>query len=141
MERWFVNDGPDGNCFGCGQGNEAGLKLRFRILRDGEVEAEYTAPAHLAGAPEVIHGGVQAVLLDEALGVAAHTAIADPALRIVTVDFRLRYRRPAHTLTPLRVRGRLERIEDRNLFLVGEILDAGGRALTTAEARWKRLDG
>jgi len=132
----IVNDGPEDRCFGCGHANPRGLRMVFRRTAEG-IECEYTAPDHLAGAPGVVHGGVQAALLDEVLGMAAHGP--EERLHLVTVDFRLRYRRPAATGAPLRVRGRLVRVEGRDRFLEGEILDGAGEVLTRAEARWRAL--
>jgi len=58
----------------------------------------------------------------------------------VTVDFRLRYRRPVPSGTPIRIRGRFLRCEGLDYFVEGEILDAHGAALTRAEARWRRIE-
>lgn len=137
-EEWLTGDG---RCFGCGPANEHGLRLRFRRVAPGVVEGEYTAPEHQAGAPGVVHGGIQAALLDETLGFAIQAARepADVDFDIVTVEFSLRYRRPAPTGQPLRLRGRLVRQEGRDFWLAGEIEDASGRLLTQAEARWRRL--
>jgi acyl-coenzyme A thioesterase PaaI-like protein len=46
-----------------------------------------------------VHGGIQAALLDETLGFAAHAARGPdgPDFDIVTVEFSLRYRWPAPT--------------------------------------------
>lgn len=33
----IVHDGPEDHCFGCGQQNSHGLRLRFRVGREGEV--------------------------------------------------------------------------------------------------------
>lgn len=131
-------DGPDDRCFGCGQRNELGLRMRFRLGEDGSVFAEYTVPEHFAGAHGVIHGGIQAALLDEVQGVAVHQIVGDT--RIVTADFKLRYRRPASSSAPLVIRGRVEREDDPSYFTAGEIVDADGQVLTTCEARWRRLD-
>ena len=109
------------------------------VHRDGSAECLYTAPEHLAGAPGVIHGGVQATLLDEAMGHAVHFTDVDPDLDIATVDFSLRYRRPAPVAVPLTVRGRLLRAEGRDFFVAGEIVSPGGELLTMAESRWRRL--
>jgi acyl-coenzyme A thioesterase PaaI-like protein len=71
-----VADDDDGSyqaCYGCGQKNAQGLRMRFTHLADGSAECIYTAEAHLAGAPGVIHGGVQATLLDEVMGHAIHS--------------------------------------------------------------------
>lgn len=138
MTEWIVMDGPRDKCFGCGQANSSGLRMRFRRTGETSVEAEYTVPDAYNGAPGVVHGGIQAALLDEVMGVAAHLAVGDNSPN-VTADFNLRYRRPAPTNAPLTVRGRLVRREDPNLFLEAEVVDDSGEVLTRAEARWKRL--
>jgi uncharacterized protein (TIGR00369 family) len=141
MDDVIVNDGPEDRCFGCGHQNEHGLKLRFRVAEDREVETEYTAPETFCGAPGVVHGGIQAALLDEVLGIAAHVGAPAEGLDIATVDFRLRFRRPTPANAPLTVRGRLMRVEGRDYFVEGEIVASDGEILTRAEARWRRIDG
>lgn len=126
-------------CYGCGQGNRNGLRMTFEHRPEGQAECTYTAADHLAGAPGVIHGGIQATLLDEAMGHAIHFADPDPELDIATVDFSLRYRRPAPTAVPLTIRGTLLRAEGRDFFVAGEIVSPAGELLTTAEARWRRI--
>jgi uncharacterized protein (TIGR00369 family) len=138
-DEWIVNDDPGNGCFGCSPHNERGLRLRFLRLGRGEVEAPYEAPEHFCGAPNVVHGGIQAALLDEAMGVAIHAG-QDEDVHIVTVDFRLRYRRPVPSGTRIRVRGRFLRCEGTDYYVEGEILDAHGTALTRAEARWRRIE-
>ncbi len=137
--EWLVSDGPEARCFGCGQRNEHGLRLRFRRTGPGAVEATYQAPEHFAGAPGVVHGGIQAALLDEALGFAANAADDRRDFDIVTVEFSLRYRRPAQIGQPLRIRGRLLRSEGRDSWMAGEIVDADDVVLTVADARWRRI--
>ena len=137
--EWLVSDGPEARCFGCGQRNEQGLRLRFRRTGTGAVEAEYAAPEHFAGAAGVVHGGIQAALLDEALGFAANAAEDRRDFDIVTVEFSLRYRRPAPTGEPLRIRGRLLRSEGRDFWMAGEIVDVNDVVLTEADARWRRI--
>jgi acyl-coenzyme A thioesterase PaaI-like protein len=126
-------------CYGCGQGNVRGLRMTFAHLADGSAECVYTAEDHLAGAPGVIHGGVQATLLDEVMGHAIHLAEVDSDLDIATVEFALRYRRPAPVAVPLTIRGRMLRAEGRDFFVSGEIVSTAGELLTTAEARWRRV--
>ena len=126
-------------CYGCGAGNASGLRMVFAHLPGGAAECLYTAEDHLAGAPGVIHGGAQATMLDEAMGHAIHFAEPDPELDIATVEFALRYRRPAPVAVPLTVRAKLLRAEGRDFFVSGEIVSPGGEILTTAEARWRRV--
>jgi uncharacterized protein (TIGR00369 family) len=133
-------DAPENRCFGCSPHNPLGLRLRFTRTGLHSVESRYTAPEHLAGAPGVVHGGVQATLLDEVLGVAADTAFPEAAApKLVTVDFQLRYRRPTPVGRPLCLRGRFLRCEGRDVFVEGEIADEAGEILTRAEARWRIL--
>ena len=113
--------------------------MTFEHLADGSARCLYTAQDHLAGAPGVIHGGVQATLLDEVMGHAVHLADVDPDLDIVTVDFSLHYRRPAPVAVPLTIRGRLLRTGGRDFFLDGEIVSPSGEVLTRAESSWRRV--
>ena len=136
----FVIDRPGNLCFGCSPFNEAGLQMRFRQVAPGVVESHYTVDDHLRGAPGVVHGGIQAVLLDEAMGVAIHGPDDDDETFVVTAEFKLRYRRPVPTGAPLVVRGKLLRREGRDCFVEGAILDEAGARLTIAEARWRQIE-
>jgi uncharacterized protein (TIGR00369 family) len=136
VDEWLTNDGK---CFGCGQDNASGFRLRFRRTGEGSVEAVYEVPEHFRGAEGVVHGGIQATLLDEVMGLAAHTALAAEDHKIVTVELNVRYRKPTPTTAPLTIRGSMVRVEGPNLFFTGEIVDGDGTVLTEADARWKRL--
>lgn len=135
----FAIDYPENTCFGCSPHNERGMQMRFRIVGPGVVESHHTVDEHLAGAPGVVHGGIQAVLLDEAMGVAIHRGGGNDEIDVVTAEFKLRYRRPVTTGTPLIVRGTLQRSEGCDFWLEGAILDASGERLTVAEARWRSI--
>lgn len=126
-------------CYGCGQRNAQGLRMTFAHLADGSAVCVYTAADHLAGAPGVIHGGVQATLLDEVMGHAIHVADVDPDLDVATIEFSLRYRRPAPVGVPLTVRARLVGTEGRDFLVSGEIVSAAGEVLTSADSRWRRV--
>jgi uncharacterized protein (TIGR00369 family) len=140
MSEWITNDGPEDYCFGCGQRNESGLKLRFRPTGDASVETFYTPPNHFNGAPGVVHGGIQAALIDEIMGMAAHVGLGhDDNGRIVTAELNLRYRRPTPIGVELHVVGRLVRREGTQLFLEAEIKDADGNVLTEGTARWRHF--
>ncbi len=132
-------DPPTDRCFGCGAGNPRGLRLACRTVAPGEVEGTWRADEEFAGAPGVVHGGIQAALLDEAMGMAAHAGSGEDELDVATVDLRLRYRRPVPTGTELRIRGVLERVEGRDYYARGEIVGPDGETLTRAESRWRRL--
>jgi acyl-coenzyme A thioesterase PaaI-like protein len=54
------------NCFVCGARNPHGLRLRFRRVGD-EVHADFAPTAEHAGFRGIIHGGILATVLDEAM--------------------------------------------------------------------------
>lgn len=59
--------GPTQTCFGCGPHNERGLRLRFR--RDGDtVTTRFVLGAGYDGPPQLLHGGLQALVCDELAG-------------------------------------------------------------------------
>lgn len=58
--------GLDGyHCFGCSPENECGLKMSFYVDGDAVV-SEWQPQRHFIGYENVLHGGVQASLADEA---------------------------------------------------------------------------
>jgi acyl-coenzyme A thioesterase PaaI-like protein len=130
---------PDaGACFGCSPTNPGGLRLRF--FRDGDaVSSVVTLPAVYQGAPGVVHGGMQAVLLDE---VSCAAAFFRTGSHVVTGSLALRYRRSCPTQHALRVRAEIVADERRYLVIRSEIRDAeSGTLLTTAEGRFYRDRG
>ena len=69
MKEEIQNPFPDDNCFFCGSGNAAGLKLKF--YRDKglkEVWTEYVPAQHFVGQGDILHGAIQMGLLDEIMG-------------------------------------------------------------------------
>lgn len=131
-EIWFDED-RNGRCFGCGPANPAGLRLRFFETDDG-AEVEYAVPSDLEGAPGIVHGGIQATLLDEAM---CMTAYAKAGTGVVTGELTVRYLRPVPTATPLVVAGRITETRGRSFFIAGIIRLAGsGEELTRAQGRF-----
>ena len=55
---------PGYNCFGCSQHNPVGLRLKF--FEEGEeIISEWTPGIEYQGYHKVLHGGIQATLMDE----------------------------------------------------------------------------
>jgi acyl-coenzyme A thioesterase PaaI-like protein len=76
-------------CFGCGQANPVGLKLTFRW--DGKTaRSEFIPAAVYQGWPGILHGGIIACLLDEAMG---YAALFD-AGRCVTAKMEIHLKKP-----------------------------------------------
>lgn len=131
MRRPLVWDGPPSRCFGCSPANPRGLHLRFLETDDG-VEVDYTAPDDMEGAPGILHGGVQATILDEAFCMTVH---AKRGHQVLTGELTVRYRRPVPTGTSLLVRGRIVEERRRSFVVEGGIhLAATGEELTRGRA-------
>jgi uncharacterized protein (TIGR00369 family) len=128
-------------CFGCGQANEEGLRLGFERFADGTVETRHRAALHHCGLDTVVHGGIQATILDEVMGVAAQLSLPSTAtdLACVTAEMQLRYRAPVPIDLEVVARARLLEIDDRGMHIVGAILDDNDRVLTEATSRWRQL--
>ena len=56
------------DCFACGMHNPIGLKLQFYQTAPDEVTAEFIPPEEYQGYSGILHGGVTAAILDEAVG-------------------------------------------------------------------------
>jgi uncharacterized protein (TIGR00369 family) len=113
--------GNEHGCFGCGRLNPHGLRLRFD--RDGDgVRAPFTPRPVDEGYDGVVHGGIVATLLDEAM---AWSCYAQDAW-VVTATIEVRFRRPVAVGVPLRALGRV--VRDR-----GRLLDAAGELRRAAD--------
>jgi uncharacterized protein (TIGR00369 family) len=124
-----------GFCFGCSAANPAGLHLRFFRSGDG-VCCDATLGETHQGATEIVHGGIQAVLLDEA---SCAAAFFTRGTYVVTGEIRIRYRRPCPTGIPLHVRAHIVKDEGRYLTVVAELRAADhGDILTSSEGRFFR---
>lgn len=86
--------GLDGyNCFGCASGNAAGLKMEF--YEDGdEIISIWKPRSDFQGWINTLHGGIQAVLLDE---ICAWTVLRKLQTAGVTSKMETRYRKPINT--------------------------------------------
>jgi uncharacterized protein (TIGR00369 family) len=133
MRRSIVFPNPDNRCFGCSPHNTAGLRLQFFETDDG-VEVEYVALPQHEGPPGIVHGGIQATVLDEAL---CMTAFAKTGSPVVTGELTIRYLRPVPTATPVIARGRIVEQKGNSALIEGGIyLAATGEELTRARGRF-----
>ena len=79
----------EGFCFGCGTNNPIGLKLKF--TKDGEaLYTEFTPDKMHQGWPGLLHGGILAALLDEAMSNAAYAT----GKTCLTAVMEIRQRKP-----------------------------------------------
>ncbi len=116
-------------CFACGLRNDAGLQLVFRQEGD-EIVTEFTPDERFAGFPGVVHGGILATLLDEAL---SRTATIEGRW-MMTGRLETRYRMPAPLGHTFRVTARVISSRARMVKAHGEVRLADDPGTIVAEA-------
>jgi predicted Fe-Mo cluster-binding NifX family protein/acyl-coenzyme A thioesterase PaaI-like protein len=109
-------------CFGCGPDNPQGLRLQFRLDAAGTATASLVPGPQWEGLRGIIHGGIVATLMDEAMA----RSVAASGCPSVTAEMRVRFRRSAKTGESLEVSGWIVKRK---------------RRLIEAEASLKAADG
>lgn len=114
---------PDANCFGCSKLNPIGLKLEF-FLDDDELVSTWTPGKNYEGWHDVLHGGIQATLMDE---IASYVVMILMDTTGVTYEMKTRYRKPVLiSRGPITLRARLTRKEKRIAEMDVKLYDGKG---------------
>jgi len=119
-------------CFVCGMENPIGLKLSFYQDCDGRVTATFTPGEEHQGYPGVLHGGIAAALLDEALG----RVIIGRGGWLMTARMEIRYKKMVPLGQPLTAAGEIVRETRRLVEAKGELRLADGSVAITAMATY-----
>jgi acyl-coenzyme A thioesterase PaaI-like protein len=118
----------DGRCFGCGPLNDEGLQMSF--VPEGDLSVtEFVVPPRYQSWKGVVHGGMIALILDEAVGWAAWHR-GHPG---VTGKLEVRYRLPLRIGESVRVVGRVDKIRRTLVYASASIQRTSDQALV-AEA-------
>ena len=138
----FQDRMPGNHCFGCGPGNEDGLRIKSFWSGDGQSVCRFRPQPHQAAGPRgFLNGGIIATVVD-CHGVC--TAIADAYRRegrgvgeggliwYVTGSLQVDYRRPTPIDRQVEIRGRIVRVDERKTWVACELSSAGE---VCAEAR------
>ena len=126
----------DRRCFACGPDNPNGLQLHFDY-GDGVARSRFVVDKRFVGWTTIMHGGVMATLLDEAM---AHAAIA-AGVRAVTARLEIRFRKAAPIDAPLLLEGRLAGRRGRLLTLAATVSDEDGTLYAEGYGRFVADDG
>ncbi|HEV8074901.1 MAG TPA: PaaI family thioesterase [Candidatus Acidoferrum sp.] len=124
-------------CFGCGGNNEAGMRLVFDLDFDARrIRGRFVLGANYAGGGGFAHGGIIAVVLDEAMGKISKLTEETA----VTAEMNVVFRKPVPVDKEIVVEGWQEEEKGRNRFRVGEIRDSEGNLLARGTARFVAID-
>jgi len=88
------------------------------------------------GGSGFLHGGIIALLLDEAMSKASRFH----GEHAVTADLRVQYKKPIRANTEIVVEGFVARREGRQLYHEGEIRNEAGELLARGEGRFVVID-
>lgn len=111
-------------CFGCSPLNSVGLKLEFWDAGD-EIMSKWIPQKHLEGYLNVVHGGIQATILDE---IASWTVYTKCETAGVTSNMEIRYRSPLHMDgSEITVRAHVESVKKRLAYIKASIEDSKGK--------------
>jgi uncharacterized protein (TIGR00369 family) len=120
----------DYNCFGCSPFNEIGLQLEF-WENDDELIAKWQPRKSLEGWGNVVHGGIQAALLDELAG---WIVLIKMKTSGVTSALNVRYSKPVNiSKGEVTVRGKIILQERKLATIATSLFDGDGVECATAE--------
>ncbi len=102
----------DGHCFVCGKKNKEGLQLEFEIdPAKKTLRTMFVPAAKFQGYDGIVHGGLIATLLDEAMAKLCY----ELGYHIVTASLEVRFKNPAPVLQPYVVSAEI--VEVRKKFV------------------------
>lgn len=123
-------------CFACGMDNPDGLRLEWKV--DGPVmTTTFVPPQKYQGWKGIVHGGILATLLDEAMTRLAGLSFGGA----VTAEMTIRYVAPAHIGEMLYIRGEIVK-DDRKLIEMRSFIytpDESGKLIARATGKVVRV--
>ena len=137
MRKEIIGDGAAGVCFGCGQSNPIGLKLKFYLEDDNQVVTEFTPTKWHSGWENVVHGGIICAILDETMGWALSNIMK---VKSVTKEFKVNFKRPIFIDKKIRAKCKVINDDKKVIKLQSEVENDNGDICTTAEAIYVVLD-
>jgi uncharacterized protein (TIGR00369 family) len=124
---------PVNKCFGCGGANAGGMKLTFEQDNvNRRIVGRFVLGERYQGGGGMGHGGIIAVLLDEAMGKVCRFR----EVKAVTAELTVEYLKPVNVQQEIIVEGHETEQKGRNIFMSGEIRDTAGTVLARGKARF-----
>ncbi|MBZ5570020.1 MAG: PaaI family thioesterase [Acidobacteriia bacterium] len=124
-------------CFGCGKDNPEGMRLNFvHDEKEKRFVAHFRLGRRFTGPPRHAHGGIIAVILDEAMS-------KPSKLRNVlapTVELTVRYLKPVPLGEKLTASGWEVRVRGREHLRAAEIRNHRGELLASGRGKFKAVD-
>ena len=117
------------NCFGCGESNPIGLRLKYR--REGDrLRTEFMHGDDHQGWPGIVHGGIIASLLYEVMENFPYYQ----GIKAMMRGMETRFRRPANTGEIIVATSWLSETEGREISVLGALNGQDGRVIAEGKA-------
>ncbi|HEX3471580.1 MAG TPA: PaaI family thioesterase [Silvibacterium sp.] len=118
------------HCFGCGQENKTGLRLKFFVDAEQQIVCRVRVPRRFAGPPGHVHGGIIAALLDEAMSKANRQF----GIVAMTRQMEVEYLKPVPLMMSLKLTAHHVSANGRKHRCEAQISDQEGTVLAQAQA-------
>jgi len=126
-------------CFGCGERNPDGLGLAFEYPEPGRCRAVFIPQRRFQGWAGILHGGIIATLLDEALAHAYGGPARGAGEAAVTGELSVRFKKPVPTGLPAILEGRVVAVNGRVIEAESRLSSQDGRELASASGKLFKL--
>ncbi|MHA1398672.1 MAG: PaaI family thioesterase [Candidatus Heimdallarchaeaceae archaeon] len=124
-------------CFGCGKDNPVGAKLEFYKISEDQVETEFLVPLEWSGWGKIVHGGLQAVILDE---ISAWTMISMLQVYGVTIKTTIEFLKPLYVQEKLKGVSRIIKKEEKNIWVESKLFNKNEELCTKSIFIFRMLD-
>jgi uncharacterized protein (TIGR00369 family) len=124
----------DSHCFVCGQDNPSGLKLHWETSGH-TTKTQFTPNKSHQGWKNVVHGGILAAILDEAMTRLAWQIHGTA----VTAEITVRYRAMARVGEKLTIQADIDPGTNRLINTKAEIINSQGETVATASGKAIRI--
>lgn len=121
----------DHGCFGCGERNPIGLKLKFH-QEEEVMKSSFVPQQEHQGYPGLMHGGIISTVLDEIMS----KSINARGFIAVTARLEVRFLQGVPIGKPLRIEGWITAQKGRLIDTQGRILLEDGQVAAEARARF-----
>ena len=126
----------DKMCFGCGEKNPIGLKLKFSVADDKQsIRCRWVPIKEFQGYADILHGGIIGLILDEMM-VNLLWVTHRPS---VTAELSVRFKQPVQLGKPLDFEARVELEENRVFRMAAEARSTDNRLIASATATCIRV--
>jgi acyl-coenzyme A thioesterase PaaI-like protein len=123
---------PQNRCFACGPDHAHGLRIRYQLDDAGAVTAEWVPLPDWEGFTGIIHGGIVATVLDEAMS----KVVSASKCEALTGELRVRFRHHVSSGETLQIRGWIVKRSKRLITTEATLIAGDGAERAHAWARF-----